>query len=40
MPTIVGIVGVSRAIPANRDALSKFFHTVYRHVGENEDTLD
>jgi len=40
MLTILSIVGASRATPANRDALSKFFHTVYRHVGENEDTLD
>jgi hypothetical protein len=39
MPTILGIAGVSKAIPANRDALSKFCHTVYHHIGGNEDTL-
>jgi len=40
MPTMLGIADVPRATPANCDALSKFCHTVYRRVGENEDTLD
>jgi len=40
MSTILGIDGVSRATLAYRDVRLKFCHTVYRHVGENEDTLD
>ena len=40
MPTMLGIAGVPTATPANRDALLKFYHTVYRRVGESGDTLD
>jgi len=40
MLTIEGIVGVSRAILGNRDALPKFYHNVYRHTEVSEDTLD
>jgi hypothetical protein len=40
MRTIQGIVGESRATPANRDAVVQFWYTVYRHAKGNEDTLD
>jgi len=40
MPTIVGIVGASKAIPANPDALLKYCHSVYPHSEKNEDTLN
>ena len=40
MPTTVGIVGDPRTIAAYRDALLKFYHSVYRQIQENEDTLD
>jgi len=40
MLTIFGIGDVSRATLANRDAHLKFCDIAYRHVGENEDTLD
>ena len=40
MRTMLGIEGVSRATPTNRDALPKFCHTVYRRAGENDGTLD
>jgi hypothetical protein len=40
MQTILGIVDVSKATPANRNADLKSYHTVYRHVEKNEDTLN
>jgi hypothetical protein len=40
MPTMLGIVDASRATPANHDALLKFYHSVYHHTEEGEDTLD
>jgi hypothetical protein len=40
MPTMLGILDGSRATPANRDAPLKFYHSVYHHIEEGEDTLD
>ena len=37
---MLDIASVPRATQANRDALPKCYHTVYRHIGENEGTLD